>query len=82
MIFWTSRIAEPRTIPRETPAARLACMQKTIHKRTIDIGIISLVTNGLATAIPPTALVTETAGVKTPSAIVNLAYTQFDVNWI
>ena len=66
-------------MPPETPAARLACMQKTIHKRTIDIGIMSLVTDGLATAIPPTALVTETAGVKTPSAIVNLVYSQFSI---
>lgn len=28
--------------------------------------------DGLATAIPPTALVTEMAGVKTPSAMVRL----------
>jgi hypothetical protein len=32
--------------------------------------MISFVTEGLATAIPPTALVTETAGVKIPSAMV------------
>lgn len=41
-------------------------------KLTIDIPVISLETEGLATAIPPTALVTETAGVKTPSASVRL----------
>lgn len=38
----------------------------------MDIGTICSVTEGLATAIPPTALVTDTAGVKIPSAIVNL----------
>lgn len=40
--------------------------------RTTEIGIMFSVTDGLATAMPPTALVTETAGVKIPSAIVNL----------
>ena len=39
---------------------------------TIEIGVTSLATDGLATAIPDTALVTETAGVKTPSASVRL----------
>ena len=39
---------------------------------TIEIGIVSFETDGFATAMPPTALVTETAGVKTPSAIVRL----------
>ena len=33
---------------------------------------MSLVTDAFATAMPPTALVTETAGVKIPSAIVRL----------
>ena len=42
------------------------------RKRTMEIGTTSCVTLGFATAIPPTALVTETAGVKTPSAIVRL----------
>lgn len=42
------------------------------HERTMDMGIISLLTDGFAMAIPPTALVTETAGVNIPSAIVKL----------
>lgn len=33
---------------------------------------MSFVTAGLVTAIPPTALVTETAGVNIPSAMVRL----------
>ena len=36
------------------------------------MGITSLATEGLAIAIPTTALVTDTAGVKMPSAIVRL----------
>ena len=42
--------------------------------RTIEIPIVSLLlsTDGFATPMPSTALVTETAGVKTPSAIVRL----------
>jgi hypothetical protein len=36
------------------------------------MGMTSLVTLGLATAIPATALVTDTAGVNIPSAIVKL----------
>lgn len=36
----------------------------------IEMGATSLATDGFATAIPATALVTETAGVKMPSAIV------------
>jgi hypothetical protein len=36
------------------------------------MGMMSLVTLGLATAIPATALVTDTAGVNIPSAIVKL----------
>lgn len=35
---------------------------------TMEIGVTSLATDGLATAMPATALVTETAGVKIPSA--------------
>ncbi len=38
----------------------------------MEIPVISLMTLGFAIAIPPTALVTETAGVNTPSAIVKL----------
>ena len=47
-----------------------------IHKvgwiLTIEIAVISLIADGFATAMPPTALVTEIAGVKIPSAIVRL----------
>lgn len=43
-----------------------------IHRLTIEIGVTSFATEGLATAMPPTALVTDTAGVKTPSASVRL----------
>jgi hypothetical protein len=39
---------------------------------TMDTGVTSPETDGFATAIPPTALVTDTAGVKTPSASVRL----------
>jgi hypothetical protein len=49
---------------------------KTVHKMgripTIEIAVISCEADGLATAMPPTALVTEIAGVKTPSAMVRL----------
>ena len=38
--------------------------------RTMDMGTRSPDTEGLATAMPPTALVIDTAGVRTPSAIV------------
>lgn len=38
----------------------------------MEMGIMSFATLFFATAIPPTALVTETAGVNTPSAIVKL----------
>lgn len=41
---------------------------------TMEIPVMSLTTLGFAIAIPPTALVTETAGVNTPSAIVKLKY--------
>ena len=37
----------------------------------MEIPVISPCTEGFATAIPATALVTETAGVKIPSAIVS-----------
>lgn len=40
--------------------------------RTIEMGATSLMTDGLATAMPATALVTDTAGVKIPSARVKL----------
>lgn len=36
------------------------------------MGTMLSATSGLATAIPPTALVTDTAGVKIPSDIINL----------
>jgi hypothetical protein len=36
------------------------------------MAVISLLADGFATAMPPTALVTEIAGVKMPSAIVRL----------
>ena len=39
---------------------------------TMEIGVTSLPTDGFATAIPETALVTDTAGVNTPSASVRL----------
>jgi hypothetical protein len=38
----------------------------------MDMGMISDDTDALATAIPPTADVTDTAGVRIPSAIVKL----------
>lgn len=37
---------------------------------TIEIPVMSFATEGLAIAIPPTALVTDTAGVRMPSAMV------------
>lgn len=40
--------------------------------RTIEMDATSLMTDGLATAMPATALVTDTAGVKIPSARVKL----------
>lgn len=36
---------------------------------TMEMGTMSLDTSGFAMAMPPTALVTETAGVRTPSAM-------------
>jgi len=38
---------------------------------TREIPVMSLAVEGFATAIPAAALVTETAGVSTPSAMVN-----------
>ena len=38
----------------------------------MEMGTMSELIDDFATAIPPTALVTETAGVKMPSAIVKL----------
>ncbi len=38
----------------------------------MEIGVTSAETDGFATAMPATALVTETAGVNMPSAIVKL----------
>jgi len=48
------------------------CIRKRATKKAIDIGTTSLPTEGLAMAIPETALVTETAGVKIPSDNVKL----------
>ena len=63
-------------------ATRKACIDTSIRgsrisrkcavRHTIEMGVTSLATDGFATAIPPTALVTDTAGVKTPSASVRL----------
>jgi hypothetical protein len=39
---------------------------------TIEIAVTSFEADGLETAMPPTALVTEIAGVKIPSAMVRL----------
>lgn len=47
-------------------------LKKRTTKIAIEMGIISLVTEGLAIAIPATADVTDTAGVNMPSAIVKL----------
>lgn len=41
-------------------------------RHTIEMGTTSAPTLGFATAIPATALVTDTAGVKIPSARVRL----------
>ena len=38
----------------------------------METGTTSLLIDALATAIPPTALVTDTAGVNIPSAMVKL----------
>ena len=46
-------------------------MKNNARRKTMEIGIIWFNTEGLATAIPATALVTETAGVRMPSAIVS-----------
>lgn len=43
-------------------------LARLILPHTMEIGVTSLDTDCLATAIPETALVTDTAGVKTPSA--------------
>lgn len=45
---------------------------KVVDKLTVEIGTMSLEMLGFATAIPATALVTETAGVSMPSASVRL----------
>jgi hypothetical protein len=46
-------------------------MKNNAKRKTMEIGTIWFNTEGLATAIPATALVTETAGVRMPSAIVS-----------
>jgi len=43
-----------------------------IAKNATEMGMILSDTDGALTAIPPTALVIDTAGVKTPSAMVRL----------
>lgn len=40
--------------------------------QTIEVGVILFETDGFATAIPPTALVTDMAGVNIPLAIIKL----------
>jgi hypothetical protein len=57
-------------MPDETRLDGLA-VEGEGSRRTIDMGTMSRDTEGLATAMPPTALVIETAGVRTPSAIVS-----------
>lgn len=52
---------------------RVSWGRNRAHNLTIDIGTMLDETDGLATAIPPTALVILTAGVNIPSAIVSLA---------
>ena len=60
----------------ENRKASFAVPNLWLRKRTsniaIEMGVVSLVTDGLATAIPATAEVTDTAGVNMPSAIVRL----------
>lgn len=46
--------------------------RKSAINMAIEMGIVSLVTDGLAIAIPATAEVTDTAGVNIPSAMVRL----------
>lgn len=47
------------------------CPRNKTTRMAIEIGIVSLLTDALATAIPSTAEVTETAGVKMPSQYVS-----------
>lgn len=47
-------------------------MKKRASNKATEMGIVSLDTEGFATAIPWTAEVTDTAGVNMPSAIVRL----------
>ena len=68
----TFQIVVRKKGPLKRPAWWLTSAQDVGRTPTIEIGIISLLTDGFATAMPPTALVTETAGVKTPSARVRL----------
>ena len=58
--------------PPKRPVARLTLVHQVNRIPTIEIPVISLSADGFATAMPPTALVTEIAGVKIPSAIVRL----------
>jgi hypothetical protein len=53
------------------PAQQVSSEQNK-YVLTIEIGMMSWTTEGFATPIPPTALVTETAGVNIPSAMVKL----------
>lgn len=72
-------IAVPRdcTRKRTTRNACITISNKSLEDEddwqlTIEMGMMSDEILGFATAIPPTALVTDTAGVKTPSANVKL----------
>lgn len=51
---------------------RVSSISRIEYKHTIETGTTSLLIDALATAIPPTALVTDTAGVNIPSAMVKL----------
>lgn len=54
----------------EIPLVPNRCPTKRTTRKAMEMGVISELTEGALTAIPPTAEVMETAGVKTPSAIV------------
>ena len=73
------RAEVPRDCTRNRTTRNACCWDEMKRKRkrekrmlTIEIATMSEATSGFATAIPPTALVTETAGVNTPSASVRL----------
>ena len=67
------QIVAPETLPPEAPemGPLIDLIVSKSFLLTIEMGMILPVTDGRATDIPETALVTDTAGVKIPGTLVS-----------